>query len=196
MISFLVIIFIIVFLVVLVLMMNIKILVKENIMDFHDTLEIYVYIFNNLQIFCKSLSILSYIKQIFDLTLYSEENIQLHKHILTQIKDIKIKFKEYSNIFKYILNNISLKSIDLSINYGLINPCHNIVLVAFSYSTLGIIFSYLINKYEFIFNKKIAITSYQNKSSFELYSECIISIKLVHIIFIIHKYLINKRAGD
>ena len=119
-------------------------------------------------------------------------------NIETKIKDIDFKKvkgnlpnkKEIKNVIKRI--NISLDEFHLILKVGTEDVIITSALVAGIASVLGIVLAKLIKSYNDEKYKYEIIPVYKNKNMVNLSFDCIIKIKMIHIIGIIYT-LVNKR---
>lgn len=139
-----------------------------------------------------------------ELSLYFLDKIKILKYTITSnskvIKKIEIKAKEsikydlnFLKLLKYI--KINIEKFNLKLDIGTINVLLNSSIVFIISTAISIFIPHFIkNKnYEDIYYKIQPIN--KNKNLIDLKFNCIIKLKMVHIINILYMYL-SKKGGD
>lgn len=150
-------------------------------------------------------------KFIYDYSIYLELyilnkikilSINLNKNKVQRL-DIKNKFKKvdlskykrYMNkdLFKKMLSYIKISKINLKIKVGTQDVLFTAGIIAFLSSIIAISLSNLITKFDNNKHKYIVTPIYVDKNVIKILLDCIIEVKMVHIINIIYN-LIKKRS--
>ena len=121
-----------------------------------------------------------------------QKNIKKLKEKIEKDKnkfDIKL-FSDFKNLA------IKFKKLDLKINLGLEDAAVNAIMVGVLASSISVIIGYLTNKNVIEQNKWKIMPIYQNKNVLNIDLNCIISFKLIHIIYIIFKKSYQKSPSQ
>lgn len=138
-------------------------------------------------------------------TRIDKEKIQkykiLNKKIFLKIKEIEKKFledetknldKESIRIVKYFKFNVD--EFDLYLKIGLMNTLFTTISVVLTSTLLSILLAKTSNTFNS--NKYLIMPEYSGRSSIKLKLNCIIQIKIIHIINIIYMFIKKKRSVD
>ena len=185
--------FLVLFLIVIIFLFSLKIQINiDNLKistEKHDgsiinknfKIIIFLYIFNRLRIF----------KSIIDRN--KLENLQL-KNKIKKFNITKVEFSRFDkeNIKKINKYKPKVKYADVILDIGIEDAALTAFVVAFISSILGILLNNTLQKT--IGSKFIVNPIFANKNLLNLELNCIIELKLIHIIYII--YILNQKRRD
>lgn len=109
-------------------------------------------------------------------------------------KDLKLELEKMPNLKDIKKIDINLEQIDLNVKLGTEDVILTSVLVAFISATTGLVLGKAIKRYDEEKYRYIILPFYNNKNLFELQLNCIINVKLVHIIYVI--YMFSKKRSE
>lgn len=109
-------------------------------------------------------------------------------------KDLKFELEQMPNLQDIKKINLNLEQIDLKVKLGTEDVILTSILIAFISAILGIVLGKAIKRYDEEKYKYIILPFYNNKNLFELQLNCIINVKLVHIIYVI--YMFSKKRSE
>ena len=111
---------------------------------------------------------------------------------IKQIEKIAVDYKEVLKIIKKL--KIKLGFLDLKLQIGTIDIIITSLIVAFISAIIGIILPHIINNTKSKNYKYKIEPIYNMENSIKMSTNCIIEIKIVHIIYVIYKLLKRKRV--
>ena len=138
---------------------------------------------------------LFFINKIKILSIKIDEKKLKRLNIKQKIKNMNLKRDMFSKKeIKKILDilNINLSEVNINLKIGTQNAIFTSAIVTIISTILGIVLAKLIKKYDRSKHKYEIIPIYQNENQIKLFLNCIIQVKLVHIICVIY-LLIKKR---
>ena len=157
----------------------------SNIPEFHYdfTVNVGLYLFNKIKILGVTVN-----KEKF-------KNRKIFEILKQQVKENKIDISlksEDMDIFKK--SHINLEQIDTKIQIGTEDVIITSAIVGVLASTIGIVLGQVIKKYEEGKYRYVILPYYNRKNIFQLELNCIIYVRLVHIIYVI--YMLSKKRSE
>ena len=123
------------------------------------------------------------------------------KKILNRIKEalsekgLTLELQKIPNLNELKKVNVNLEEIHLDVKIGTEDVIITSVIVAILSSAIGIALGKAIKQYDSTKHRYTILPFYNNQNLFELKLNCIINVKLVHIIYVIYMFS-KKRSED